>query len=293
MSIDERDAILAMLAERARTPAPDIATRRAGLERLAGALWGDVDLPPMLPLTDGLAARWAPAPPTPGQPVLLWLHGGGFQVGSSASHWGMAAAIAAEAGIAVLLPDYALAPEQPFPAALEDSMAALAWLAAHGHTRIAIGGDSAGGNLAVAATQAAIASGGPVPAACWLLSPYLDLGHKGASITARRARDRFINPDDGTNRIYAGDTPLDDPRVSPLFGTFHGFPETLVQVGSEEVLFDDSRLLAQRLWQAGRVCTFQEWEGMMHVWPLFAPRLAEGRQALAQGAWFLRRIFQA
>lgn len=293
MSLEERDAILAMLAARrdASDNSPD--ARRLGFERFASALWADAAIPPAIVIAPGLTARWAPAPPAANQPILLWLHGGAFTVGSSASHWPMAAMIGTLSGLAVLLPDYARAPERPFPAALDDTRAALRWLAGQGFCRTAIGGDSAGGNLAVAAVQHSLKEGLPLPSACWLISPYLDLTHGGASIAGRRARDRFVNPDDGTNLSYAGGTALDNPAVSPLFGSVGGFPETLLQVGSEEVLFDDARWFAQRLWAAGGTVCFQEWQGMMHVWPLFAPRLEEGRWALAQGAAFLRQIFQA
>jgi acetyl esterase/lipase len=289
MSLEERDAILALL--QGRQPASDPAARRAGFEGFARMLWPDMEVPEPVELRPGLWARWA-GDPKPGGPVLLWLHGGAFTVGSSASYWPMAERIAQAAGLPVLVPDYALAPERPFPAALDDTLAALDWLDAKGH-RATIGGDSAGGNLAVAATQARIARGQPAPFACWLVSPYLDLANSGETIATRRHRDRFVNPDDGTNLRYAGGTPLDDPGVSPLNGSFTDFPETLIQVGSEEVLVDDARRLADRLWAAGRSASFQEWEGMVHAWPLFARRLEEGRWAIAQGGAFLRRLVQA
>lgn len=290
MSLEERDRILALLAGRPR-PA-DSADRRAGFELFARSLWPGAEIPPAFEPLPGLTARWAPEAPAGPTGVLLWLHGGAFQVGSSESYWPMAAEMARAAGLHVLVPDYALAPEHRFPVALEQVGQLLDWLAGRGH-RTAIGGDSAGGNLAVAATHRALQSGRPVPAACWLVSPYLDLTHGGGSIVARRHRDRFVNPDDGTNRLYAGSAALDDPAVSPLFGSFPGFPETFVQVGSEEVLRDDAVRLSQRLWDEGRTAQLQEWAGMFHVWPLFAPRLAEGRWAILQGGAFLRRIFQA
>lgn len=293
MSLAERDALLARLAARGR--AAGIAERRTSFESAMAALWQPGLLPPPVAIAPGVAGRWAPAPPAPGQPVLVWFHGGAFQLGSSASHWGLGRAIADASGAAVLLPDYALAPERPFPAARDDAIAVVEALLAGGLRphRLALGGDSAGGNLAVAALQHRLARAGAAPAACWLVSPYLDLANSRPSMVARRARDRFVDPDDGTNRIYAGTADPADPAVSPLSGRFDAFPPTLVQVGSEEVLFDDSLDLARAIRAAGGEALFQEWAGMFHVWPLFAPGLEEGRWAIAQGATFLRQIFQA
>jgi phosphinothricin tripeptide acetyl hydrolase len=294
MSLEERDRLLAMIADRPRGAA-EPAARRAGFEAMARALWGDAYLPPAFELAPGLVARWAPAPPAPGSPVLLWLHGGAFILGSSASHWPMAAAIAREGGVGVLLPDYALAPERPFPAALEDAGRALDALErlGFGMAQVAVGGDSAGGNLAVAAVQDRLRAGRAAPRGCWLVSPYLDLTHAGASFKTRRARDPFVDPEDGTGDRYRAVTPATDPRVSPLGGPLAGFPETLVQVGSEEVLYDDARSFAGALWQADRPAIFQEWAGMIHIWPFFAPVLAEGRAAIGQGGNFLRSLFAA
>ncbi len=224
MSLAERDALLARLAARGR--AAGIAERRTSFESAMAALWQPGLLPPPVAIAPGVAGRWAPAPPAPGQPVLVWFHGGAFQLGSSASHWGLGRAIADASGAAVLLPDYALAPERPFPAARDDAIAVVEALLAGGLRphRLALGGDSAGGNLAVAALQHRLARAGAAPAACWLVSPYLDLANSRPSMVARRARDRFVDPDDGTNRIYAGTADPADPAVSPLSGRFDAFP---------------------------------------------------------------------
>jgi monoterpene epsilon-lactone hydrolase len=291
MSLEERDRILARLADRA--PAPDIDSRREGFEALARAVWPAVSPGEPVALGEGgLVGRWAGAL-EPGRPVLLWLHGGAFCLGSSASHFGMASDIAARAGLPVLLLDYRLVPEHPFPAALHDTLGALAHLESLGWPmeRVAIGGDSAGGNLAAAAVQARFDEAMPAPRACWLMSPYLDLSHGGASYRTRRARDRFVNPDDGTGAAYRGGVAACDPRVSPLFGPMQAFPETLLQVGTEEVLHDDAAEMARLLTANGRSPSFQAWEGMFHIFPWFAPWLEEGRWALAQGATFLHRIF--
>jgi acetyl esterase/lipase len=231
-----------------------------------------------------------------GQNVMLWLHGGAFVLGSSASYRPFAARLAAASGGRVMLPDYRLAPEQPFPAALNDTIAALGWLEAQGHSmdRVAIGGDSAGANLALAAVQARVAEGKPAPAALWLISPYLDLTHSGTSIRTRADRDPFIDSTtmDATAQTYLGETHPADPRASPLFGSMTGLPPALIQVGSEEVLFDDAVRLRDTIQLAGGHPVFQEWAGMIHVWPIFAHAIDEGRWAIAQGGNFLRQIWQ-
>ena len=193
--------------------------------------------------------------------------------------------------MAVLVPDYRLAPEHPFPAAHDDILAALDCLGVRDFQRIAIGGDSAGGNLATGAVQARVAAGRQVPDALWLLSPYLDLTHSGASAATRGQRDPFIAVAGmtATARAHPGAHDPCDPRASPLFGQVDGFPPTLIQVGSEEVLFSDSDRFADKLRSAGHTPVFQEWAAMIHVWPMFADSLEEGQWALAQGGAFLRQ----
>jgi acetyl esterase/lipase len=221
--------------------------------------------------------------------VLVWLHGGQFAMGSPASYRSFAARVSAAAGVAVLLPDYRLAPESRFPAAHEDAEIALDWAFAHA-ARVATGGDSAGANLAAAAVQRRLAAGIAVPAAVWLLSPYLDLTHTAPSIAARAPVDPFVDPAEMAAvaaRYLAAASPL-DPRASPLFGPVDGFPSSLVQVGSDEALYDDAARFAQRLPDV----VFQQWEGMIHVWPLFADMIEEGGWAIAQaGAFLNRRLF--
>jgi phosphinothricin tripeptide acetyl hydrolase len=289
MSIEQRDKMVAMMRGRPRDADP--LARRAGFDAFASRLWPDFILPPTVETAPGLAARWVGPAAQRGAPLLLWLHGGGFTLASSASHAPMLAEIALGAGLPALLPDYALVPENRFPAGLDDAGRLLDWLEGEGWPidRIAIGGDSAGGNLAVAAVQDRLRAGRSVPRACWLMSPYLDLTHAGGSFCDRRARDPFVDPDDGTGSNYRGAADARDPRVSPLFGPVEGFPETLIQVGSEEVLYDDSRAFARRLWDSGIAATFQEWDGMIHIFQFTANALDEGRAALQQGINFLRR----
>jgi acetyl esterase/lipase len=281
LSLEQARAIAA--AMRAAPKGLPIEVRRAGFEARFGALPLPEDVRSeavtFAPGLTGLRVSLGTSDPTR---VLLWFHGGAFVLGSSASWRRFACDVAAASGATVLLPDYRLAPEHPFPAAHDDAMAACAWLDAQGvpPERRAIGGDSAGGNLALGA----LAAGAGRFAAAWLISPYVDLTNSGASITERRARDAFVDPEDGTSTRWLDGADPRDPRASPLFGDLSALPPTLVQVGSEEVLYDDARRLAD----VSRAVVFQEWVGQGHVFPLFAPQLDEGAQAIGQGGSFLR-----
>jgi acetyl esterase/lipase len=287
MSIEQVDRLRAMLLSR-RGQTPALAERRAGFEAQMAAqpLPADVMFTPVAMPGVACGGLWVDCPDSNRDTILLWLHGGAFMLGSALSYRAFGAALARASGCRVLLLDYRLAPEHPFPAALDDSVAALDALLALSLT-VAIGGDSCGANLATAAIQARLDAGQPPPRAAWLISPYLDLTHAGDSVVSRAARDPFIDPATmpATAQTYlAGHDPA-DPRASPLFGTVDKFPPTLIQVGSDELLFDDARRFAARL----DACVFQEWMGMIHVWPLFSNMIDEGQWAIAQGGIFLQR----
>lgn len=278
-----------LLARRA-TPVPPVEARRAGFEAQMAALPVDPEVDvASIDLGDvtGLRSRHR----AESVRVLLWLHGGAFVLGSAASYRPFAARLARACGCDVIVPDYRLAPEHPFPAAHDDALAALDTLEAQGvpMEHIAIGGDSCGANLALAAVQTRLARGAALPAALWLISPFLDLTHSGASIITRAASDPFIDPAgmDDTARTYLGTADPADPRASPLFGPVEGLPPTLIQIGSDEVLFDDAAHLRNRIEAAGGRAVFQEWAGMIHVWPLFAHAVDEGQWAIQQGGAFL------
>jgi acetyl esterase/lipase len=293
MSLAEVDALRANLANRPKNL--PIEARRAGFEAMAarGPLPDDL-ITEQVEIASGLSGLLVLLPDSGKEGVLVWLHGGQFVLGSSTSYRDFAARAAAASGLSVLLPDYRLSPEHVFPAAIEDAGRAIDYTAELGFdmAHVAVGGDSAGGNLAVAAIQARLTVGAEVPAACWLLSPYLDLTHSGASIAERSDRDPFVDPAemDEVARRYLGTA--DPHQGSPLFGDVAGFPPTLIQVGSDEALFDDSARFAARLRDAGTTVVFQEWIGMIHVWPLFAAIIEEGRWAHAQaGAFLCRTVF--
>ena len=285
MSRAEVETLRAQLA--ARPAGTSLAARRAGFEAMmarASLVEGTSSSP--VQIAPGLSGAMVTTPGADPTRLLVWLHGGQFALGSSASYQSFAARVSAAAGVAVLVPDYRLAPEHCFPAAHDDAETALTWALANAQ-QVAIGGDSAGANLAVAAVQARITKGSALPSAAWLLSPYLDLTHRAPSITARAPRDPFVDPAemDAVARRYMGSANSADPRASPLFGPVAGFSPTLVQVGSDEALFDDADGFAKRLPAA----VFQEWVGMVHVWPLFADTIEEGRWAIAQAGSFLAR----
>jgi acetyl esterase/lipase len=285
MSLEQVDALRAHVAGRPKDV--PLAQRRAGFE----AMMADAPLPDgtaveTVAITASLGGEIVTTPGTDHSRLLVWLHGGQFAIGSAASYRAFAANVSAASGCAVLTPDYRLAPEHRFPAAHDDSETALGW-ALTNSDRVAIGGDSAGANLALAAVQACPPGPRSGLAALWLLSPYLDLSHKAGSITARAPRDPFVDPQemDAVAVRYLGTASPTDVRASPLFGPLDALPPLLVQVGSDEALFDDAARLAAAVPHA----VFQQWVGMIHVWPLFAAQIDEGHQAIAQAGAFLRR----
>ncbi len=277
MSLDQARAVgAAMLARRGAPVTLD--QRRAGFEARFGAL----------PLPGGTIVEqhpnglWVAAAGVDAVQTILWLHGGAFVLGSSNSYRAFGAALSAASGARVLLIDYLLSPEHRFPVAL-DSVGTL--LDTFDKPPI-VGGDSAGANLAAAALQARVGRA----AGCILLSPYLDLTHSGATVATHGARDPFVDvatmPE--TAATYLGEADPADPRASPLFGPVAGFPPTLIQCGSEEVLADDAVRFAARLYDAGREVLLQQWAGMIHCWPIFADQIDEGHDAIRQIGNFAR-----
>jgi acetyl esterase/lipase len=212
--------------------------------------------------------------------ALLYLHGGGYTMGSPRSHRHLAARLAVACKAPALVPDYRLAPEHPHPAALEDALAAYVSLLESGSApaRIVVGGDSAGGGLALACLLALKEKGRPLPGACFVLSPWTDLTLSGASIQERAGQDPLVFPHSLTEHKanYLGDTPETDPLVSPLLADLTGLPPLLVHVGTREILLDDATRLAAKVNQAELFVG----EGLIHVWHFFAPLVPEANQAI-------------
>lgn len=190
---------------------------------------------------------------------------------------------------------YQLAPEDPFPAALEDALAGYRHLLSHGiePRHIAIGGDSAGGGLTIAALVALRDAGLPLPACAWCLSPWVDLEMRGDSMTTKAAADPMIQKP-YLSELAAAYLASADPRsplAAPLHADLHGLPPLLLQAGSAETLLDDAVRLAGRAGAAGVMVRLEIWPDMIHAWPLFHPLLAAGRRALAVAGEFMRAAF--
>ncbi len=222
--------------------------------------------------------------------AILYLHGGAYVLGGPASHSKLAAQIGHAAGATVYFPDYRLAPEHPFPAALDDALAAYRWLLQRGAKHIALAGDSAGGGLALATAMAIRDERLRPPAALALISPWVDLTLSGESHQDRAQRDPMLRTSwlKSAVKKYAAGLPLNQPLLSPLFGDLGNLPAMLIQVGSEEILLSDSRALAKRAQTAGVQVQFKCFEGMWHDFQAHAGALPESDQALAEIGAFLK-----
>ncbi len=215
--------------------------------------------------------------------VLLYFHGGGFVFGAPETHAAMIAALAKRAGASAVLPRYPLAPEHPFPAALDHAVACYhACLADHPAEKIVIGGDSAGGALALSLLAVLIRDAAPLPAGVFAFSPLTDLTFSGDSLRTNADADVELPADRAAEMVglYLRDADPTDPRASPLFGAFEGAPPVWITVGDTEILLDDSRRMVSRLQQQGVDVTYVEERDLPHVWPIFHNMLPEARRTL-------------
>ena len=232
----------------------------------------------------GLGAEWAIPKGAEDAPVVLYFHGGGYLVGSSVSHRHLTSRLALASKSRVLSVDYALAPEHPFPAAVNDGLKAYRWLLDKGHAaeRIAMGGDSAGGGLTVATLLAARDAGLPMPAGAVLISPWTDLTCATGSYVSCADLDPMIDAAGirDTAATYLNGADARHPLASPNFADLAGLPPMLIHVGTDEVLLDDARDLEKRARAARVEAELEVWDGMIHVWHAFYQMLPEGERAL-------------
>lgn len=259
---------------------------RAGYDALGQMLTppADATYEPMdLGGVPGAAVRTAAS--DPGRSIV-YLHGGGYCIGSLTSHRAMVGHLAHHAKATVYAVDYRLAPEHPAPAALDDAVRAYRWVVANtgSPARTVLAGDSAGGGLCLATLLVLRDAGGPLPAAGVMVSPWADLSQSGATMASKAAEDPLVRAHDleQWSRYYRGDVPVDDPRVSPLFGDLAGLPPLLIDVGTSEVLLDDARRVAQRAEATGVGVVLTEGEELIHVWHFFAGMVPEADEALAR-----------
>ncbi|GAB4546559.1 MAG: alpha/beta hydrolase [Anaerolineales bacterium] len=238
-----------------------------------------------------IPAAWIKPDGAQSEKVIVHLHGGGYVLGGIESSLAMCILMAQTLKRKVLLPEYRLAPEHPFPAAVEDAAQVYLWLLAQGYPsrNIVISGDSAGGGLSLAAAMSLREAGAPLPAAVVCMSPWTDLTFSGKSHVTKARVEPVLRED--VLRMwaaaYCGEENFSHPLISPLYGDFRGFPPLLIQVGGDEILLDDSIALAEKARADGADVTLKIWAGMWHVWQALGEALPESKRAFEEMAAFL------
>lgn len=290
------DAIRGMLLSLLGGPDASIAHRRA-----QSALFAASQPPPpaglrIAPITlSGVPGEAIEVEADAGPNTFLHLHGGGYVMGDPPGSRGFTTTLAFATRARVVSLDYRLAPAHPFPAAVDDALAAYRALLEAGTppARIAIGGESAGGGLAIAALLAIREAGLPLPAAGVAMSPWVDLACKGGSYDERADRDPLLTRGvllEMADQYLQGQDPR-LPLASPVTADFTGLPRLLIQAGSDEVLLDDAITLAQQAQAAGVAAELEVWPDMIHVWQMFGGLLPEADQAVARIADFLTQTW--
>jgi epsilon-lactone hydrolase len=281
--------LLAALRSGEEPPLPELRARYDGISA-------------MFPLPDGVTVETIDAGGVPAERLsnastvasrtILYLHGGGYAIGSPVSHRHLAAAIVEAAGATLVVPAYRLAPEHRYPSAIHDALAVYNWLLEQGQDprQLIIAGDSAGGGLALATMVSARNRGINLPAAAVLISPWVDLAGTGDTLETLQARDPIVQKAGLLDMAgyYLGDRDPRTPLASPLYADLTGLPPLLIQVGTDEVLLDDSVRLDQRAREQGVATTLEVWDEMIHVWHFFHPQLQEGREAIQRIGEYVR-----
>ncbi len=278
--------------ERLDPQAADVVAMRRRLDSFSSLLKAAEGVDIEETAVHGLHAEWLRPKTASDDRLLLYLHGGAYVLGSCLTHRAMVSHIARSAAICALVPEYRLAPEHPFPAAIEDAVGVYRELLTGGMRPrdIVIAGDSAGGGLAVATMLALRDAGDPLPGAAVLLSPFLDLTASGASATTRAASDPWFRAEDicVVRDNYCLPDQVRNPAVSPVFADVSGLPHTLVQVGYDEILLSDSTRFADNMRAAGCSVELEVWPDLWHVFQLFVGKMPESRRAIERIAEFVR-----
>ncbi len=294
MASAQLQELLEMFAERAAifadTP-PSLEERRAGMDIL-GARFEDMDgIITEAIDADGIPAEWVTTADA-SNGAILYLHGGGYVMGSRKSHRGMAANLSRASGCRVLTIDYRLAPEHKHPAQVKDAHTAYRWMLKNGAdpSMTIVAGDSAGGGLTVATLLSARDAGDPLPAAGVCISPWVDMEGTGESMKTKAGVDPTVSEAGLLDMAsqFLGDGDRCDPLAAPLYADLAGLPPLLIIVGTAEVLLDDAVRLHEKAEAAGVNSRLEIWEDMVHIWPWFAPFLPEGQQAMEQMGDFIK-----
>ncbi|WHY64654.1 alpha/beta hydrolase [Neobacillus sp. SuZ13] len=282
-----------MTAKASQTAGTDIEIARQGLESFSSLTPVAPDIIVEKTKIEDIPAEWVIAPNAVEDRVFLYLHGGAYIMGSCNTHRYLASKLSQSTAARVLVPEYRLAPENPFPAAIEDAVKVYRWLISSGIApdNIIIGGDSAGGGLTLATLLSLKGEDEALPALAVLLSPWTDLEGTGESMETRADVDPWLSPD-ATRAIptlYTRDLDLSHPLVSPIYADLSGLPSMLVHVGNDEILLSDSARLVDRAREAGVEVTFKVWDDMWHVFQTFA--IPEGQQAVDEIGEFVQKHF--
>ena len=291
MAHDEIDAIRALLGSKPRPVG--WSERRERLDEV-GSIWpvaADVKCDAVD--CNGVPGEWSLVPRSDPSQVLLYFHGGGYCSGSIVSHRRLVTEAGRAARMRTLAIDYRRAPEHPYPAAHEDALGAWRFLRQQGIAAedIAVGGDSAAGNLTLGLISRLRAAGEALPACAWLVSPWTDLTMSGATLATKEAVDPLIHKGyliELADAYAPKSIDRRDPLISPLFAELSGFPPILIQVGSAETLLADATRLAAAAGAADVDVTLEIWPHMIHAWPVWNASLEDGRRALARAGQFIR-----
>jgi acetyl esterase/lipase len=272
------------------TSIPDLRQETERASGMLGKLPAQIEVTPVA--IGNLSAEWILPVQATKDKVILYFHGGGYVTGSCQGHRSVVAKFVVGSGVGALLFDYRLAPEHPFPAALEDALAAYRWLLAEGISpgQIVFVGDSAGGGLCLATLIALRDQGIPLPAGAVALSPWTDLKCTGESLRTKAEVDSLSWKGSWTvfSKYYAGENDPGLPWISPLYGDLHGLPPLLIYAGGDEVLLDDSTRFAEKAKAAGVEVTLTVGEGLFHCYPACAPLFPEAKQAMAEICTFIK-----
>src|ERR1700722_18964531 len=294
MSDSEIVGLRAMLAARPR--ATEIAQMRRDIDQRGKDFGLAADVTVQTVDAHGVRAEWTSTPNADRSSAILYLHGGGYVIGSLDSHRHVAAEVGRASRARTLAVDYRLAPEHPFPAPVEDTLTAYRYLLENDiqPKHIALAGDSAGGGLVVGALLAIREAGLPLPGCGWCISPWVDMEALGASYVDRAATDPTVQK--ATIELmaqrYLGGADPRHPHVAPIYGDLRGLPPLLIPVGGVATLLEASLSLARKAGIADGAVDLQIWPEMIHVWHIFFPMLDAGRRAIASGGSFFRNALK-